>query len=365
VSADDFLFTYRTLVTYKTQLDPVEQVFVEKIRRVRVLDGKTVRVVLPWDATAWRGLLFHIILPQHVLAGEDYLTVWRERIENPKTGEPIGSGPFLVSGWERGKQLTLVRNPRFWGPHAAYVKRVALRFGLSGKPAAWLASGTVSVAWNVGPEAIPSLRGVPGVRILSRSGAALDQVAINVRSGHPLLGKRLVRQAVAYGIDRQAIVRKLFGATLPKQQVAQNGLYLDSSPYYEANWGRYRYRPAEARRLLEQAGCDRGTDGIFVCAGERLSLRFLTRGDVPKRVTTLGLARTQLRRVGIEVVPDFASGDVALGQILASGAWDLLEYTGLFPDPPDEYALNPTIMCLDPPWASLGRATASVSTRSS
>ena len=51
-----------------------------------------------------------------------------ERIDNPKTGRPIGSGPFLVERWERGKQLTLVRNPRYWGPHAAYLDRIVIRF---------------------------------------------------------------------------------------------------------------------------------------------------------------------------------------------------------------------------------------------
>ena len=345
VTADDFLFTFRILTKYKAQLDIVDRAGVDLIRRIHELDAKTVRVVIAnWDATAWLRYLFHIVLPQHVLEGEDYLSVWRERIENPKTGEPIGSGPFLVSGWERGKQLTLVRNPRYWGPHPAYVKRVALRFGLEGAPAAWLASGAVGVAFNVGPETIPSLHETPGVRVRwVPAPLALENVAINVRTGSPLLGKRLVRQALAYGIDRQAIVRTLFGATLPKQQVAQNGAYLDSSPYYRANWSRYSYRPAKARRLLAAAGCERGTDKIFVCDGKPLSLRFVTRGDVPKRRITLELVRKHLRQAGIEVVPEFASGTVAVGQIYASGKWDLLELANLHAGPPDELALTPLI----------------------
>jgi peptide/nickel transport system substrate-binding protein len=347
VSAADFVFTYRTLVKYKERLDQVYQVLVGKIRRVRALDGKTVRVVLDWDMTAWRAGLFSTVLPQHVLAGEDYLTVWRERIENPKTGEPVGSGPFLVAGWDRGKQLILVRNPRYWGPRAAYVRRVALRFGLEGTPATWLASGAVDVAWGVDSQVVASFRSVPATKVLSTPAIAHAHISINV--GHRLLQKRFVRRALAYGIDRQAIVKRLFGVTLPKQQALQNGFYPQSSPYYRATWARYPYRPAESRRLLERGGCERGTDGIFVCEGDRLSLRFVTRGDVPSRVTTLGLVRDQLRNVGIEIVPVFGSGDVVVNRALATGDYDLLEWTGRFPDPPAEYALNPTIMCLDPP----------------
>jgi peptide/nickel transport system substrate-binding protein len=349
VSSRDFLFTYRTLRTYKTQLDQVDRVVVDLIRSVRALDAKTVRVVLPLDLTMWRGWVFRTVLPRHVLEGEDYLTVWRKRIENPTTGEPVGSGPFLVSGWERGKQLTLVRNPRYWGSHAAYAKRVALRFGLEGTPAAWLASCAVDVAWGLGyetglgPEAIPSLKAARDVRVLSRLAPALDVITINVGTGgNSLLGEKFVRKALAYGVDRQAIVRKLFGATLPKQQVTDNSDYLNSSPYYRANWGRYRYRPAEARRLLERGGCVRGTDRIFICGGERLSLRFVTRGDIPSRVTTLELVRDQLKAAGIEVVPVYASGDVAFNRIwLVTRGWDLLEVAAIYWIPMDEYALSP------------------------
>ena len=62
--------------------------------------------------------------------GQDLTKVWIDRIDNPKTGAPIGSGPFLVGRLERGKQLTLVRNPRYWGPHTAYLDRFVFRFNL-------------------------------------------------------------------------------------------------------------------------------------------------------------------------------------------------------------------------------------------
>ena len=45
---------------------------------------------------------------------------------------------------------------------------------------------------------------------------------------------------------------------------------------YAPNWSSYRY-PRTARRLLERAGCRRGADGIYSCAGVRLSLRFISR----------------------------------------------------------------------------------------
>ena len=85
-----------------------------------------------------------------------------------------------------------------------------------------------------------------------------------------------------------------------------NTSYLTSERGYEPNWRRYRYSPDRARGLLRQAGCSRGSDGVYSCAGERLRLRFLTTAGVPIRERTLELVQTQLRRVGIEAQPVFA-----------------------------------------------------------
>ena len=122
VSAQDFVFTYQVLRRYGQAAYESE-----RIRSVRKIDRKTVRVVLREPYVDWR-YLFDIVLPKHALAGENLMTVWRDGIDNPKTGKAIGSGPFLVGPWQRGKQLSFVRNQRYWGPHVAHLDRLVYRF---------------------------------------------------------------------------------------------------------------------------------------------------------------------------------------------------------------------------------------------
>ena len=100
-------------------------------------------------------------------------------------------------------------------------------------------------------------------------------------------------------------------------------MFVRPSPHYRRNWSGFQRRPAEARRLLEQAGCRSGADGIYVCAGQRLSLRFVTSAGIPPRAQVISLAQVQLRQVGIEVVPTFAPPPVFLGQILPQGGFDV------------------------------------------
>ena len=114
ITARDFRFTHRAVRL--ASASAIRRALYDKVRSVRVLDAKTFRVVLREPFADWRDL-YDVVLPRHALAGEDLTKVWTDRIDNPKTGAPIGSGPFLVERFERGKQLTLVRNPRYWGPH--------------------------------------------------------------------------------------------------------------------------------------------------------------------------------------------------------------------------------------------------------
>ncbi len=335
LTSSDFVFTFRRASLLPPQLRGA-------IESVQAVDGKTVKIVFrPGERFAdWRPFLFQLILPRHVLRGEDLSSIWHDGIVNPKTGKPIGSGPFLVQSWERGGQLTVVRNPRYWGAHTAYLERIVLRFLDPAALAPALRSGEVELI-TTGAEAF--LRNpTAGVRIASAPGMAWEHLEIRIGAGgNPALRNKLVRQALAYGIDRQALVRegdaRLSGEIGKVRTPLNSVVFPTRSPFYRPAWNRYRYRPAEARRLLEQAGCRRGSDGVYSCNGERLSLGFVTTAGRPRRQLTLELIQEQLRRAGVEVRPIYATGAAFLNQILPSGKFDvaLFAWTGggplLFP----------------------------------
>ena len=149
--------------------------------------------------------------------------------------------------------------------------------------------------------------------------------------GHRALRDKRVRRALAYGIDRVALARAIPG---DDRFLLDNTIHLGSEPNYRPNWNEYRYRPAESRRLLEQAGCRRGADGIYSCAGERLSLRFVTTAGVELRRQALELVGAQLRQAGVEVQPVYVPNVVLFDTLLPSGDFDvaLFSYVKLAPD---------------------------------
>jgi peptide/nickel transport system substrate-binding protein len=158
--------------------------------------------------------------------------------------------------------------------------------------------------------------------------------------GHPALRSKLVRRALAYGVDRVALSRTLFGAVGPRHPPMQSSVFLPHDLHYRPNWDVYRYRPDQARRLLGQAGCKRGDDGIYACGGTRLSLRFVTTAGARTRERILALVQPQLRRAGIEVAPVFSPSSTVFNQTLASGAFDavLFAWVRTAFDDPGEFA---------------------------
>ena len=113
VTAPDFVFTHGRSASIATR------VWSSGYANVRQASGRSTR--RPFGSCcarrspAWRYSLHPGPPASCAREARTSTKVWIDRIDNPKTGKPIGSGPFLVGAWERGKQLTLVRNPRYWG----------------------------------------------------------------------------------------------------------------------------------------------------------------------------------------------------------------------------------------------------------
>ncbi len=339
VTAADFVFTHAARLKLASSLPQTERAQLRHVLRVTAIGAKTVRVTLREPFSGWHAL-FPNVLPQHVLRGVDLSTIWVDRVDDPRTGDPIGDGPFLVGSHERGKALTLVRNPAYWGTHLARVDRLVLRPVEDAVDS--LAKGEVDLALFVPPALTAPFRADREFRVTSPPGSGYEHLAMRQgRPGHPALRNPLVRRALAYGIDREAIMRAVGRPDRPLQSVA----YIVQSPYRRPNWQSYRRRPTLARSLLARAGCRRGPDGIYSCAGRRLRLRLVTSPVVPTRPTVMAMVQAQLRKVGVEVVPTYVSPTAFFDTVLPRGQFDLALF-GWFFDP-DPVAVMSVYSCHD------------------
>ena len=229
-----------------------------------------------------------------------------DRIDDPRTGRPIGSGPFLVQEWKRGERLTLVRNPRYWG-RRAFLDRIDIRFTLDPSGVVELFRQGADVAlYQFSGDLVAALSRVPDVR---RSSSPTAPGWEHLPSALAAEVTRRSRTSASGGRSRSASIAWPSSGTCSARPDGNCGRWTASSSaamLRRPNWGIYRYRPQEAVRQLQLAGCRRAATASS-CAGEPLSFELVSRNVIARRVRTLERVQDQLRRVGIEVRPTYAT----------------------------------------------------------
>jgi peptide/nickel transport system substrate-binding protein len=335
LTAQDYRFTWQVIMNRSFNI--LSTIGYEDISSARIINSKTIQFRFKKVFAGWRDL-FGEILPQHALRGQNMNEVWRNAINNPKTNRPIASGPFLLQSWNRGTNMVFVRNERYWGPKAL-LNRIIFRFVPDTNTQVQQIRGGELDILNPQPQpSFTALRGVRGLRTQISRGPSWEKLDYNLGfqgNGHPLLRRKFMREAIARGMNRSAIVRTVFGRILPgiNIPVLQSGIVMSTSKYYKAHWGKYAYSPTRARQILDRNGCRRGGDGIYVCGGQKASFRWTGTTGNQRREFTFEIAQAQLKAVGIELKADFASPAVAFGPKQASGDYDLFDSAWTSPSP--------------------------------
>jgi len=128
--------------------------------------------------------------------------------ETSRTSEgleaPVGTGPYMVSEWNRGENLTLTAFPDYWGDAP---KAETLVFRWSTESAARLQelqAGTIDGFDNPGPDDFATIEADPNLHLQIRP--ALNVFYIGMTNTFAPFDNVKVRQAIAQGIDRQRIV---------------------------------------------------------------------------------------------------------------------------------------------------------------
>jgi peptide/nickel transport system substrate-binding protein len=227
--------------------------FREKVKDVEVVGSHRVRFHLtqPWpDFLAFYGSPAtgaNWIVPKGYVeqVGEDGF----------KT-HPIGLGPYKFVAFQAGAELVVEANERYWRKMPA-VNRLIFK-GVPERPTrlAMVKTGEADIAFLMtGPEAIETQRD-PKLRLLSTFSAGLWFLVFPDQwdAKSPWADRR-VRLAAAQAIDNQAIneaerlgMSRLTGSIVPRQF----DFALPLEPY--------PYNPAQAKRLLAEAGFPQGFD---------------------------------------------------------------------------------------------------------
>lgn len=342
ISADDFQFTYDTIMN--EEFDITSREGYDRIVETEVVDDKTWRATFDEPFAPYR-TLFAVdpILPAHVLEGEDFNTVWNDGIVDPATGDPIASGPFEFGEWERGQQITVERNPTYWG-EAAPLDQITFRYIEETPTLVQQIRGGEINLFDPQPQIdlIDQLESIDGVEVQTDAGPQWEHIDFNF--DNPALANQYVREAIIRGIDREALVEQLVQGVNPEAGVLQNAIFVENQDQYEPHWDIYEFDPEAAVALLEDNGCTRPDEGgTFECDGEELSFRYVSTSGNERRELMFEVVQSYMADIGIELTADFSEPAQSLGTQLPEGDYDLINFGWV--GSPDPFGGDTIFMC--------------------
>lgn len=248
---------------------------------------------------------------------------------------PVSSGPFLFKSWKPNDQIMLERNERFYrgAPYLdGYVLKVV---GDVTSLAAQLRSGEINFG-AIEPKDLDDIKKRDTLRVYSYAELSYSYIGWNLKSaGAPALADKKVRQALAYGLDMDAVVQQVLlgqGSRVFEHHIAASWASADP-----AALNRYRYDPVRSGQLIRQAGYALGADGYYQKDGKPLRLTMMTNSGNRVREALLQAAIDQYKLIGVKVVPRLVPFD-AMVDILSNrredvSAWIVGWKLNVEPDP--------------------------------
>ena len=254
------------------------------IKSVEAPDARTLVVTL---TKPWVGLLSNLV-PVAIIPKDSY--------ESQKT-HPLGSGPFKFIHYDNTQQVCDVEAFAEYWEGAPKLQNVRVRvIPDMNALQAELQAGRVDIApmpTSLSPDAVKRLEQDANLQVKVFSGSNVYLLTLNTSS--PPLDNVKVRQAIAYSIDRESLVKNLL---LGYAKIAHSIIPEESWSYSTGTT--YSYDPAKAKRLLDEAGfTDPDGDGPKMRFAKPVVYK-LTGSSIAGRQYA-GVIQNSLKEIGVPV----------------------------------------------------------------
>lgn len=199
-----------------------------------------------------------------------------------KVREPVGTGPYKIDSWSAGQKLTLKTWDGYWGTKPAYSTAEYQWRDEGSVRASMVTNGEAEIATNLGAD--------DGAGDLAVNYPNNETTALRFTNDIAPLNDIRVRQAIDLSINRDGIIKSLFGGLgKPASQLIGAGVI-----GFNESLTPTKYDPAAAKALVAQAKAD----GVPVDTEFRLIARTAM---FPKISETVELIQSALTEAGLKV----------------------------------------------------------------
>ncbi|TCK98201.1 peptide/nickel transport system substrate-binding protein [Natranaerovirga hydrolytica] len=314
IVAGDIIFTYEALRA--ADLDVVYKKCVENIARMSKLDEDEVRVYFNQESILNVYAFLFPIIPEHYYEGN---------LNNDSNASmsPVGSGMYQFDAFVSNNSIELSRNDNWLGGDI-YIDKVIGNVIHDNDAKAESFKQNLTHVFNPSILNWQNYSDREKIKTMTYTTYYYDFIGFNFDNN--VLDNQGIRQAIAFAIDREAIVNTLY---------VGNGVVSDV-PLHPNSWlgesidNHYALDVEEASNLLEQNGwSEKNEEGILTSGASTLSFDLLVNQNDSIKLELANLIEEQLHDIGIEIIVnpvDYESYQNALMEgnyDMVLGAWKL------------------------------------------
>lgn len=288
---------------------------VEKVERG--VDDRQAVVTFNKNYAEWKGQ-FNPLYPQSVTESPEAFN------NSARNTLAVSAGPFMMGNIDRTQnRITLVRNPKWWGPTP---KLDTITFSVLDH-SAWLAAvqnNELDYAQMSGLEQVTAAKGTPGVVLRRSPEPTFSHITFNGAPG-ALLSDPKLRVAISKAIDRQAIATANQHGIVANPKPLNNHIFMMGQTGYQDNSAPVAFDPKAAAAELDALGWKLQGD-VRVKNGRKLELRDVMYQQ-DQWVDIAKIVQQNLAAVGVKMSIQTVPGTGLFTDVVDPGNFDLVQFS--------------------------------------
>ena len=268
---------------------------INQIDKTEVLDNSTLKV---YFKNAYYPALqeFALIRPLRFLAPTGFPDSGQT---NETIKKPIGTGPWVLSEYKKDEYTVFVRNENYWGTKPK-LQKVTVKIIPDGETRVIaFEKGELDLIFGSGVISLDSFKQLKeSGKYEAKISSPLSTRVVAINSNKGATKDLLVRQAIQYGFNKQAVIDGVFYGTEQKADT----LFSSNLPYCDLKLKPYDYSIEKATELLDKAGWKQVVGKEFREKDRQsleLELRFDSTDNIQK--ATAEVMQGDLKKLGINL----------------------------------------------------------------
>ena len=286
----------------------------------RGVDDRQAVITFAEHYAEWRGMFAGntMLLPRSMTADPQVFN--KGQLQGPGPS----AGPFMVTAVDRTAQrITLGRNPKWWGTPPVLDSVTYLVLDDAARIPA-LQNKTIDATGVANLDELTIAQRTDGISIRRAPGPSWYHMTFNGAPGS-ILSDKALRQAVAKGIDRQAIVNVTQRGLVAEPTPLGNHIFVAGQEGYQDNSAALAYDPEKAKAELDALGWK--LNGQFRAKdGKPLVIRDVLY-DAPTARQVGQVAQNSLAQIGVKLELDVKPANGFFTNYVNVGDFDITQFS--------------------------------------